>query len=150
MSCPNCNFSEYLEKFKSYSNIQYKKCKNCKCIYQDPITELNYSDNYWQGAIDPDGIKRNFTKTNSPAFQRTESSVPVASRKSHLFKGHKPPSSPPMAVRSWSMSTVESKFNSTGTGLASSTTIVHVGFAFRKLMPGKAGARWTSRVRTKK
>lgn len=62
MSCPNCNFSEYLEKFKSYSNVQYKKCKNCKCIYQDPITELNYSDNYWQGAIDPDGVERNFTK----------------------------------------------------------------------------------------
>ncbi len=62
MRCPNCNFSEYSEKFKSYSKVDYKKCKNCSCFYQDPIIELNYSDNYWQGAVDPDGVKRDFTK----------------------------------------------------------------------------------------
>tara|TARA_E500000178_G_C17032421_1_gene761252 strand:- start:796 stop:1599 length:804 start_codon:yes stop_codon:yes gene_type:complete len=62
MNCPNCNFSEYSEKFKSYSNIHYKKCENCRCVYQDPIIKLDYSDNYWQGATDPDGVKRDFTK----------------------------------------------------------------------------------------
>mgnify|MGYP001227835347 FL=1 len=62
MNCPNCNFSEYSEKFKSYSNIHYKKCEKCRCVYQDPIIKLDYSDNYWQGATDPDGVKRDFTK----------------------------------------------------------------------------------------
>lgn len=62
MYCPNCKSTKFIKKIKSYSNVSYKKCRNCKCFYQDPIIQLNYSDNYWQGAIDPDGIKRNFTQ----------------------------------------------------------------------------------------
>ena len=47
-----------LKKFKSYSQVDYKNCISCGCVYQDPIIKLNYSDDYWQGAIDPDGVKR--------------------------------------------------------------------------------------------
>lgn len=60
MRCPNCKSSNFSDSFKSYSEVYYKRCGSCKCVYQDPIIKLNYSDNYWQGAIDPDGIKRNF------------------------------------------------------------------------------------------
>jgi len=60
MRCPNCRNKNYNSRFISYSNINYKICSNCKCIYQDPIINLNYSDDYWQGAVDPDGVKRNF------------------------------------------------------------------------------------------
>lgn len=60
MNCPNCNNSNYSKKFTSYSKVDYKNCNSCGCVYQDPIIKLNYSDDYWQGAIDPDGVKRNF------------------------------------------------------------------------------------------
>jgi SAM-dependent methyltransferase len=60
MNCPNCKNPEFLDFFKSYSQVHYKRCNNCRCVYQDPIIKLNYSDNYWQGAIDPDGVTRNF------------------------------------------------------------------------------------------
>ncbi len=60
MNCPNCNNSNYSKKFTSYSQVDYKNCNYCGCVYQDPIIKLNYSDDYWQGAIDPDGVKRNF------------------------------------------------------------------------------------------
>ena len=40
----------------------FKICKNCKCIYQDPLIETNYSDSYWQGGYDRDGKYRDFTK----------------------------------------------------------------------------------------
>ena len=50
----------FSDSFKAYCQVNYKRCNNCECVYQDPIIEINYSDNYWQGAIDPDGIKRNF------------------------------------------------------------------------------------------
>ena len=60
MNCPNCKSLEVSDSFNSYCQVNYKRCSNCECVYQDPIIEFNYSDNYWQGAIDPDGIKRNF------------------------------------------------------------------------------------------
>ena len=37
-------------------------CADCFCVYQDPITKLDYSESYWQGAIDLEGVKRNFTE----------------------------------------------------------------------------------------
>ncbi len=60
MSCPNCKNSQFSHSFKSYSQVDYKRCNVCRCVYQDPIIKLDYSENYWQGAIDPDGVKRNF------------------------------------------------------------------------------------------
>ena len=60
MNCPNCNNSNYSKKFTSYSKVDYKNCNYCGCVYQDPIIKLNYSDDYWQGAVDPDGVRRNF------------------------------------------------------------------------------------------
>ena len=60
MSCLNCKSTKYDKKFKSYSDVVFKECSDCGCFYQDPIIKLNYSDTYWQGAIDPDGVKRNF------------------------------------------------------------------------------------------
>ena len=43
MNCPNCNNSNYSKKFTSYSQVDYKNCNNCGCVYQDPIIKLNYS-----------------------------------------------------------------------------------------------------------
>ena len=60
MNCPNCKSQSFTKTLKSYSEVNYKKCLNCKCFYQDPIIKLNYSESYWQGAVDPDGVKRNF------------------------------------------------------------------------------------------
>ena len=62
MPCINCKSSETSKSIISYSNVSFKQCRNCGCYYQDPLIELDYSDSYWQGAIDPDGIKRNFLK----------------------------------------------------------------------------------------
>ncbi len=62
MPCLNCNSVDFKKKFKSYSGVMFKICKNCKCIYQDPLIETNYSDSYWQGGYDRDGKYRDFTK----------------------------------------------------------------------------------------
>ena len=62
MSCLNCKSTKFSKSIVSYSKVCFKECKNCGCYYQDPLIELNYSDSYWQGATDPDGIKRNFLK----------------------------------------------------------------------------------------
>ena len=50
------------KKFRSYNGVNYVVCKECGCHYQDPIIKINYSDSFWQDAVDPDGIKRKFTE----------------------------------------------------------------------------------------
>ena len=60
MKCLNCNSTKYKKKFQSYNGVNYVICKECGCHYQNSIGKLNYSESYWQGATDPDGIKRNF------------------------------------------------------------------------------------------
>lgn len=62
MSCLNCKSQEYKKKFTSFSGIDFKICKDCECVYQDPIIETNYSDSYWQGGVDRDGVYRDFTQ----------------------------------------------------------------------------------------
>jgi 2-polyprenyl-3-methyl-5-hydroxy-6-metoxy-1,4-benzoquinol methylase len=61
MTCLNCKSDKFKKEFKSFSGVNFKICAKCKCVYQDPIIETNYSDSYWQGAIDRDGIQRDFT-----------------------------------------------------------------------------------------
>lgn len=62
MSCLNCKSKDYKKKFISFSGVHFKICKNCQCVYQDPVIDTNYSDSYWQGGIDRDGVYRDFTK----------------------------------------------------------------------------------------
>ena len=62
MTCLNCKSNNFKKKFTSFSGVIFKICKDCKCVYQDPIIETNYSDSYWQGGYDRDGNFRDFTK----------------------------------------------------------------------------------------
>ena len=59
MKCLNCNSTQYKKKFRSYNGVNYVVCKECGCHYQNPVIKMSYSDSYWDGDIDPDGIKRN-------------------------------------------------------------------------------------------
>ena len=62
MTCLNCKSKKFKNQFISFSKVNYKVCADCFCVYQDPITKLDYSESYWQGAIDLEGVKRNFTE----------------------------------------------------------------------------------------
>jgi len=65
VTCLNCKSEKFNNQFTSYSNVNYKVCAKCFCVYQDPIVKLDYSDSFWQGAVDPDGIKRKFIEERS-------------------------------------------------------------------------------------
>lgn len=62
MNCPNCKSFNKKDTFNTWDNVTYTICKDCECAYQDPKINFNYEGDYWETAVDPDGIKRDFTK----------------------------------------------------------------------------------------
>ena len=69
MKCLNCNSTEYKKKFRSYNDVDYIICKECECHYQNQIIKENYDDSYWDGGVDPDGIKRICTDEKDIEFR---------------------------------------------------------------------------------
>lgn len=61
-SCPVCDNSRTSGKFQDYHKIEYARCAQCGMVYQNPRLHHEYSDSYWKGAKDPDGIERDLTK----------------------------------------------------------------------------------------
>jgi len=60
--CPLCKFENTEFFVIDYKKNQYWKCDKCKFVFQNPISEYSYSENYWINAIDPDGKEKDQTK----------------------------------------------------------------------------------------
>ena len=60
-NCPLCKDKSIKFFVMDYKTNQYWKCKKCKFVFQNPIEEYSYNENYWVNATDPDGKEKNQT-----------------------------------------------------------------------------------------
>lgn len=60
-NCPLCKDENIKFFVTDYKTNQYWKCKKCKFVFQNPIEEYSYNENYWVKAIDPEGKEKNQT-----------------------------------------------------------------------------------------
>jgi len=60
--CPLCQSEKISFLLEDYKKNEYWKCDECKLIFQNPITEYKYNENYWTSAVDPDGNEKDQTK----------------------------------------------------------------------------------------
>ena len=59
--CPLCESSEISFSVKDYKKNTYWKCDDCKLVFQNPVTQNEYNENYWTSAVDPDGNEKDQT-----------------------------------------------------------------------------------------
>jgi len=59
--CPLCKSYKINFELIDYKKNQYWKCNDCELLFQNPITEYSYNENYWTSAIDPDGNEKDQT-----------------------------------------------------------------------------------------
>ena len=59
--CPLCKSIKINFELIDYKKNQYWKCNGCELLFQNPITEYSYNENYWTNAVDPDGKEKDQT-----------------------------------------------------------------------------------------
>lgn len=59
--CPLCESEKICFFLIDYQKNQYWKCNECEFIFQNPVSEFAYNENYWTSAIDPDGNEKDQT-----------------------------------------------------------------------------------------
>jgi len=60
--CPLCKSQKIDFFLTDYIKNQYWKCQKCEFVFQNPISEYSYNENYWTNTIDPDGNEKDQTK----------------------------------------------------------------------------------------
>ena len=58
-NCSTCGSQKQEFLYKDFEGSRFVKCLNCDLIYQNPRYEIEYEEEYWGKAIDPDGKERN-------------------------------------------------------------------------------------------
>lgn len=59
--CPLCESDKISFSIEDYKKNTYWQCNDCKLVFQNPVTQYAYNENYWTSAVDPDGNKKDQT-----------------------------------------------------------------------------------------
>ena len=70
--CPLCESSKIFFSIEDYKKNMYWKCGDCKLVFQNPVTQNEYNENYWTNAIDPDGNEKDQTRMREFKIKITE------------------------------------------------------------------------------
>ena len=60
--CPLCESSKISFSIEDYKKNRYWRCDGCKLVFQNPVTQYAYNENYWTSAVDPDGNEKDQTR----------------------------------------------------------------------------------------
>ena len=60
--CPFCGLAKFKDFCIDWQDNHYSKCLKCDFVFQNVYVKYDYSKNYWENVVDPDGIRRDLTK----------------------------------------------------------------------------------------
>ena len=61
-NCPFCGLTKFKDYCIDWQDNHYSKCLKCDFVFQNVYVKYDYSKNYWENVVDPDGIRRDLTK----------------------------------------------------------------------------------------
>ena len=54
-ACPLCKSNNFTFKFVDFEGAVFNSCRTCDLLFQNPVANVLYEDDYWGEAVDPDG-----------------------------------------------------------------------------------------------